>query len=147
MARRATAGVGGLPVLRKHQHILARATEGDGHGFGKLRAPVLLVAEGHRRRSKPARGAAGRVHGEDGGAGVGVAVVGPAGGDTVARGGGRLRDALRVELVPREPVARCAHARVADPRGAALPGVPACEGGRRGPRAHVGPDEQRQPRR
>lgn len=87
-------------MLRKHQHVLAQATEGDGHGFGKLQAPVLLVSEGHRRRSKPARGAAGRVHGEDGGAGIGVAVVGAAGGDTVARGGGRLRDALRMELVP-----------------------------------------------
>lgn len=41
-------------------------------------------------------------------------------------------------------MARCAHARMADPRGAELPGVPACEGG---PRAHGGPDEQRQPRR
>ncbi|KAL6840677.1 hypothetical protein ACP4OV_029541 [Aristida adscensionis] len=117
VARLAAAGICGAPLLRGRWVFHGAAGARGGARPGARRAPLPVGAgraagarhEGaHGRR--PRRVAPGGFHGEDEGERARVAQEGAAEGDTGARRRGRVRDALRVELDPREPVVRRAEA-------------------------------------
>ncbi|CAN6218919.1 unnamed protein product [Urochloa humidicola] len=113
----AGASVRCVPLLREHgtDEPAAGARARRRARAQRAQLPVGAARPAGRRTRRPATG---RVPGEDQGEGTRVAELGPADGDPGPRRRGRLRDALRLELDPGEPVARRAHGAVASLRRA-----------------------------
>ena len=117
LAPRQGAQVGGVRELRQHHGDEQRGAGGIRVGPGQQR-PRLPVDHPAGPRQRRRRRAAAGVPGDHQGPRTPGELV-SAGGGAEARGGGRVPDALRVELDHGEPVRRGAHAVLAFLRGAA----------------------------